>query len=69
MQSLQAMYVSTKLDVFRCPSNYVFLQVQAPSSVDVGINDQEQAKPLDFPSSDPNVFDPDGVLEDAMLDT
>ena len=53
---------------FRCPVDYVFLQVQAPSAVDVG-NDQEQAKPLDLPSSDPNVFHPDDVLEDAMLRT
>lgn len=44
-------------------------QVEAPSAVDVGINDQKKARPHDLPSSDPNVFCPDGVLEDAMLGT
>ncbi|KAL0051456.1 hypothetical protein WJX82_007798 [Trebouxia sp. C0006] len=43
-------------------------QVHAPSAVDAG-NAQEQAKPLDLPSSDPNVFYPDDVLEDTMLGT
>ncbi len=65
MQSLQAMYVSIKLEV---SGDYVYLQVQASSAVDVG-NGQEQAKPLALPSSDPNVFYPDAVLEDAMLGT
>ncbi len=40
------MYVGTNA---RFPGNYVFLQVEAPCAVNVGVNDQEQAKTLDVP--------------------